>query len=259
MIAVLPLSTILGHDLSQALRWDFERLVPCAPDSILLNFRQVEFIDGSFFCRVLELRRELQEHSFGLTVQLSPSLAEVARVTKLDQLLELDRPLDGNMNHSKPLLIGPSPVKLLATGGLGGLGATAGVAIVFRGIFGQEWLSSTGWVICAVMACLVCCYCFLALIWRKPSIEITDQGFTAYSLFGRHDRLWSQIEGDFQNIKVGYGRGIGYRLTQKYKDSSGIKPSTLFPGSDEAISGAYGMPVRQIVAIINERKEQSVR
>lgn len=54
---------------------------------------------------------------------------------------------------------------------------------------------------------------------------MTDQGFTAYSVFGRRDRLWDQVEGDSQEVKVGYGRGIGYRLTQEYKDSSGVKPS----------------------------------
>ena len=89
MIAILPLSRMLGNDLSQTLREDCQRLVQHASFSIVLDLRQVEFIDGSFFTRVLELWRGLKARSIPLTVWLSPGLAEVARITKLDQLLEV--------------------------------------------------------------------------------------------------------------------------------------------------------------------------
>lgn len=89
LIALLPLSKMLGNESSQRLREDCQRLVRHASCSVVLDLRQVEFIDGSFFTRVLELRRGLTERSVRLTVRLSPGLAEVARITKLDQLLEV--------------------------------------------------------------------------------------------------------------------------------------------------------------------------
>lgn len=89
LIAQLPLSTLVGGELSQALKEDFQRIVQQAPRSIVLDLRQVEFIDGTFFSWLLMLLKSLEERSIRLTVQLSPRLAEVARILKMDQILEL--------------------------------------------------------------------------------------------------------------------------------------------------------------------------
>ena len=89
IIAALPFSKILGNEFNQSLDEDYERLIQQASRRVVLDLRQVEFIDGSFFTKLLELRRGLIERSIRLTVQMSPDLAEVARVTKLDQLLEV--------------------------------------------------------------------------------------------------------------------------------------------------------------------------
>lgn len=89
IVALLPHSKIFGNVLSQALLEDCQRLVQRASGSVLLDLRQVEIIDGSFFTRVLQLWRGLKDRSIRLTVQLSPVLAEVARTTKLDQILEI--------------------------------------------------------------------------------------------------------------------------------------------------------------------------
>ena len=89
LIACLPLSKMVGNDLSQALREDFQRLIQHASGSIVIDLRQVLFVDGSFFTQIMELWRGLKDRSIRLAFQLSPGLMEVARATKLDRLLEL--------------------------------------------------------------------------------------------------------------------------------------------------------------------------
>lgn len=57
--------------------------------SVGLDLRQVELIDDSFFARLLELHRELSARSFCLTARMSPAIAKVAAITKLDRCLNV--------------------------------------------------------------------------------------------------------------------------------------------------------------------------
>ena len=154
-------------------------------------------------------------------------------------------------------IIGPSPLKLLGTMGLGALGMTAGMAMLSVGLFGLDWLRSSGWMFVAAVAAVACCAFLGALLGRRPRVEIGPEGFVARPLVGGKTRRWSDVDGDFVQIKVGFGRGVGYRLTRAFKESAGIKPTTLFAGNDEAISGAFVVPVGRLVELLNQAKARA--
>jgi len=158
------------------------------------------------------------------------------------------------MSSSDIETVGPSPLKLLGTMGLGGLGMTAGMAMLSVGLFGLNWLRSSGWMFVAVVAAVAGCAFLAALLGRRPRVEIGPDGFVVRPLFGGKTRRWSAIDGDFVEIKVGFGRGVGYRLTRAFKESAGIKPTTLFAGNDEAISGAFAVPIGRLVELLNQAK-----
>jgi Bacterial PH domain len=162
------------------------------------------------------------------------------------------------MTASNVVTIDASPLKLLGTLAFAGLGITGGVTGVLLGLFGMNWLLSLGWVIVVVTAALVVGVCvalvLTASIGRRPRIEIGPDGFVARNLLGSRSRRWSDIEGDFVVIKVGLGKGVAYRLTQRFKDSARIKPTTLFAGNDEAISGSYGVSSSELAEILNRHK-----
>jgi hypothetical protein len=94
----------------------------------------------------------------------------------------------------------------------------------------------------------------LALLRRWPRVEIRPDGFVVLALFGSRSRCWSDIDGDFVVIKVPLNKVVAYRLTKAFKDSAGIKPTTLFAGNDEAISGAYAVPVAKLAELLNQHK-----
>lgn len=87
--AVLPLSHVLGAELTDALRHDCRQLAQTDRASVELDLRGVHFTDGSFFVRLLELRRGLAERSVGLTLLPSANIADVMRFTRLDQVFGL--------------------------------------------------------------------------------------------------------------------------------------------------------------------------
>lgn len=130
------------------------------------------------------------------------------------------------------------------------------VAFVVRGL-------SLGWIIVVVTGVLLACFLgaalLVAVIARQPSVEIGPEGFDFHRVFDRRGRWrrWSDIEGRFVVIKVGFGKGVGYRLTPHFKESAGIKPTTLFAGNDEAISGAFDMPIGELAELLNRYKEDA--
>jgi anti-anti-sigma regulatory factor len=88
-VAMLPLSHVSGYELSQTLREDYVRLAASAPESVELDLRTVEFIDGSFFSRVVELRKALQQRSASLKIRVSANLKEIIELTKLNRVLDV--------------------------------------------------------------------------------------------------------------------------------------------------------------------------
>ena len=88
-VAVLPLTRVVGCEMSQSLRDDFLRLAESAAESVELDLRTVACTDGSLFTRLLELRGALQKRSAALQLRVSGILKDVMAVTKLDQLLDV--------------------------------------------------------------------------------------------------------------------------------------------------------------------------
>jgi hypothetical protein len=166
------------------------------------------------------------------------------------------------MAQSNSVTVNLNPLKLLGTLALGCLLITGGVAGVLLGLslvlLGLNWFLSAGWVIAVVTGVLVASCCgtlvLVAIIGRRPRVEIGPDGFVLRQLFGSRSRSWSDIEGSFVVIKVGLSKGVGYRLTQVFKESAGIKPTTLFAGNDEAIGGALDIPIDELAELLNQRK-----
>src|SRR5262245_43362587 len=169
------------------------------------------------------------------------------------------------MTPSNSVIVGPSPLTLLGTLVFASLVLTASLAAFLLSlslaVFGLGWFLSTGWVIVIVTGVLVACCCgallSVAIIGRRPRVEIGPDGFIACTLFGSRSRRWSDIEGLFAVIKVGLQKGVGYHLSQDFKESACIKPTTLFAGNDEVISGAYEMPTGDLAALLNQHKTRA--
>jgi hypothetical protein len=166
------------------------------------------------------------------------------------------------MAQSNSVTVNLNSLKLLGTLALGCLLITGGVAGVLLGLslvlLGLNWFLSAGWVISVVTGVLVASCCgtlvLVAIIVRRPRVEIGPDGFVLRQLVGSRSRSWSDIEGSFVIIKVGLSKSVGYRLTQVFKESAGIKPTTLFAGNDEAIGGALDIPIDELAELLNQRK-----
>ena len=98
-----------------------------------------------------------------------------------------------------------------------------------------------------------------AMIGRRPCVEIGPEGFVVRRAFGSRSRRWSDIEGTFMVIKVGLSKVVAYRLTRAFKDCAEIKPTTLFAGNDEAISGVFDRPIGELAELLNQYKASAVQ
>jgi hypothetical protein len=87
------------------------------------------------------------------------------------------------------VVIGPSPLKLIGTLGLGALGMTAGSAMLVSGLFGRQFLLSTGWIFVAFVGVSAACALVVSLLRSRPRIEIGPVGFTVHALVGGHSPL----------------------------------------------------------------------
>lgn len=87
-----------------------------------------------------------------------------------------------------------------------------------------------------------------AALQGKQRIEITAEGFTSYNLFGKAAQAhpWTDIEGHFAVIRVGWHEAVAYRLTAECKARLGKKPTSVLSGYDEAIPGLFQLSARQI-------------
>src|SRR5580692_3835926 len=107
------------------------------------------------------------------------------------------------MTQSNAVTVNFNPLKLLGTLALGWLLITSGVAGVLLGLssalLGLKWFLSVGWVIAVVTGVLVASCCgtmvLIAIIRRRPRVEIGPDGFVLCHLFGNRSRSWSDIEG----------------------------------------------------------------
>jgi hypothetical protein len=167
------------------------------------------------------------------------------------------------MTPADLVTIGPDPLKLLGVLMLGAVGVTVGVAGVLLGLFGLPWFLASGWVVVALTgAVVVCCggAVFLAaVVGNRPCVEISAGGFTTRTALTSRSRCWRDIESDFTVIKIGSAKAVGYRLTEAYKKLAGIKPTTMFAGNDEGISGAYRIPINELADLLNQHKGRARR
>jgi hypothetical protein len=108
------------------------------------------------------------------------------------------------------------------------------------------WLWTHRWSVVAGLTTFLALYRGIALVGAvfgsRPRIEISDEGFTDYGVLGQRSRRWSDIEGNFTVLRVGWPLALGlwplvaYRLTDACKKSTRIgDPIASLQGNDEAI------------------------
>jgi hypothetical protein len=148
---------------------------------------------------------------------------------------------------STTVIVGPAPLKLFAKLLLGFLAMLAGVAALFG-------LSATSVSILAG----ICGLLFVGvLVAGRPRVEIGPAGFVAATLTSSRTRRWGDVDGNFVVFRSGLNYMVGYRLTEACKQSIGFKPTTLFDGNDEAISGIFRLSIAELSALLNEYKERA--
>ena len=87
--ADVPYSQLIGQECINNLIDDFEQLCEFGASVVRLDLRSVQFIDARFVGTLITLAVSLKKVRARLIVQASRDLAEVLRITKLDQLFEL--------------------------------------------------------------------------------------------------------------------------------------------------------------------------
>jgi len=87
-----------------------------------------------------------------------------------------------------------------------------------------------------------------AALQRRQRLEITAEGFTSYNLFGKRAKAhpWTDIDGHFAVIRIGWNEAVAYRLTAESKTRLGRRPTSVLSGYDEAIPGLFQLSARQI-------------
>lgn len=122
-------------------------------------------------------------------------------------------------------------------------GVVGGLSTLFAGYRGAAWLGA---------AC-----------WNRPRIEIGPHGFVDYGVVSRRSRRWSDIQGRFRVIQVGWPFAVGlqpvvaYHLTDTFKASTTIQPLEFLSGYDEAIliCGELLMEAGELADLLNQWKE----
>jgi hypothetical protein len=166
------------------------------------------------------------------------------------------------------ITIGPRPLKILGEVALVSIAGTAGVSIlvVFLGFLTHPWFLSNAPIIIACAAAILICWCVIAvlgaILWGRPRVEIRPEGFTDYGILGHRSRRWSDIDGSFTVIPVGWPFAVGrrrvvaYRLTGALKESARGQSAWL-AGNDEAIliCPELAIGADQLVEVLNSWKQ----
>jgi anti-anti-sigma regulatory factor len=87
--ATLACPRLVGPEYAEALEEDLGRLHSLGSGTVWLDLRGVAFVDNRFAGLIIGLWCSLAAAGRRLTVQARPPLANVFRVTKLDQLFEM--------------------------------------------------------------------------------------------------------------------------------------------------------------------------
>lgn len=97
LIAVLPMSRMMGQDVGSLLDADFDLLAKAQASVVILDLRQLKFADSHFLFRILRFKKALDSSSGDLSLCVAGNLKEVLRVSKLDRWFKIiDHINDGN-------------------------------------------------------------------------------------------------------------------------------------------------------------------
>jgi hypothetical protein len=112
---------------------------------------------------------------------------------------------------------------------------------------------------CAALVTLAVVLFLLGTLRRRPRVVIHPEGFTVYRVIGLRSHRWEDVEGRFAAVRVGVTKVVAFHLTAEYKARVGKKPTSLFAGYDDAISGAFRLPMERLADLLNEHKEKGRR
>lgn len=97
VIAVLPMSRVLGRKVGSLLDADLDLLAKLQTNVVILDLRQVEFIDDSFFSRILPFKKALDSSSGQLSLCVGGKLKETVEILKFDRLFTIIDHVDSQM------------------------------------------------------------------------------------------------------------------------------------------------------------------
>jgi hypothetical protein len=169
------------------------------------------------------------------------------------------------MTPPAPIIVGPSPLKIL---GSVAIVSVVGVALVFvliqvMAVLATPWPLLHAGIILACTTVVLASYCVIALlvaiVWGRPRVEIRPDGFIDSGAAGSRSRRWSDIEGGFVVIRVWWQPKVAYRLTDAFKQSTRIKPIAALAGYDEAIliCGELAIGAAALAEILNQHKQRA--
>jgi hypothetical protein len=154
------------------------------------------------------------------------------------------------MTPPVPIVVPPSLLKMLGVFVVSNLGFAVGcLACLGPGLLGT--------IVLGTAAALTLALVFLAVFRRRPSVSITDEGFTLLKLVGGDQYRWSDVEGSFAVIKLGLTKAVGFKLTDECLARLNLKPSPALSGYHAAVTGAFAMSPAHLAALLNEHKERS--
>jgi hypothetical protein len=140
------------------------------------------------------------------------------------------------------------------------------IMIVFLGLAAHRWFLSNALIIIACTAAILVCFCAIApvgaIVWHRPRVEIGLDGFADYGILGHRSRRWSDVEGNFTVIQVGWPFAVGsrhvvaYRLTSAFKDAARKKFASM-SGNDEAILICPELAIKaeELAKVLNQWKQ----
>jgi hypothetical protein len=185
------------------------------------------------------------------------------------------------MSPPDTLTVGPSLLKIVGGVTLATLAiCVVLVALVFvleylanAGLLGllpvPLWVWSHRWAIVGWTSLALASYRGIAvlgaLLWSRPRIEIDSNGFTDYGVVGKRSRRWTDIEGRFSLIRIGFPFAVGwqqvvaYRVTNECKTAAMIKPLDFLAGNDEAIliCGELTLSAVELADVLNRCKQDA--
>ena len=157
------------------------------------------------------------------------------------------------MAKSEVTLVRPSAVKQVVPAILMFVGLAGAVVGISIAVLGTRWLFSPLGVAVFVVDFLVSVtFAITSIVLKKPQIELGPDGFVFRSLFATRSRKWSDISGEFTQLKIGMGKHVAYRLKDDIRTALKIKPQAAFGGNDEVINGYFDLSTEQLVALLNE-------